>query len=48
MNTEKHNNNLRSRKSLEEKLKIESHLVRDHSMAVLKEFEEIDFCLEKY
>ena len=35
-------NKLQKRQILEKKLSIESFLVRDESMAVLKEFEDID------
>jgi len=36
-------NNLQNRMILEEKLKKESDLVKDDSMSVLKDFEEIDY-----
>jgi len=35
-------NKIQKRKILEKKLSIESYLVRDESMSVLKEFEDID------
>jgi len=36
-------NKFQRRKLIEEKIEIESHLVREDSMAVLKEFEEMDY-----
>jgi hypothetical protein len=36
-------NKLQRRLILEKKLKLESQLVKDNSMSVLKEFEEIDY-----
>jgi predicted transcriptional regulator len=38
-----HYNRLQSRKLLEDRLKIESDLVKEDSMSVLKDFEEIDY-----
>ncbi len=38
-----HYNRIQKRKILEEKLKIESALVKNDSIAVLNEFEEIDY-----
>ncbi len=38
-----HYNKLYKRKLLEEKLKKESSLVKDESLVVLKEFEDIDY-----
>ena len=36
-------NKLQKRKIIEEKLKKESLIVKDESMSVLKEFEDIDY-----
>ncbi len=36
-------NKLQKRLILEKKLKVESELVKDNSMSVLKEFEEIEY-----
>ena len=36
-------NKVQSRKLLEDRLKIESDLVKEESMSVLKDFEEIDY-----
>lgn len=38
-----HYNKLQKRKMIEEKLKKESSIVKDDSMSVLKEFEDIDY-----
>ncbi len=39
----KYYNKLQRQKLIEEKLQIESRLVREDSMAVLKEFEKMDY-----
>lgn len=36
-------NKIQRKQILEKKLKIESGIVKEHSMAVLKEFEDIDY-----